>query len=249
MRILVLGNSDTNASFSGGEAWTEVAREAIASADAGTTLTELPFSALGAGAPNYAERKLREVQPDVVILPLGTFAFTVGFVWVRVRSLFGERAARWYKRLEDDFERRTRKPGDVGSLLNRGARRAVRALIGTQPLTTREALTESYRQILRATARVEDVDVVIVAYPIEVGRFVVRGDTARERRRFLEDVAAEAAAHRYRLLDSDGVFSGPGALIVPTTADGFHLNAQAHRLLGEALAEMLLEPRTAIARS
>jgi hypothetical protein len=247
MRILVLGNSDTGAEFSGGKPWTEVARRAVASRGADASLTEIPFSALGAGAPEYAERKLRELEPDVVILPLGTFAFTVGFVWVRVRTLFGERVARRYKRLEDRFDRRTRRAGGIQSLLNRGARRAARAVIGAQPLTTREALTENYRRILRAMARVEDVDVVVVAYPIEVGRFVVKGDIAQERRRFLAEVAAEAAAHRYALLDSDAVFAGAGGQIVPTTPDGFHLNGTAHRLLGEALAEMLLHPAAASA--
>jgi hypothetical protein len=241
VKILVLGNSDTAGRFSEGETWTGVARDAIAAgSDGGVSLTEIRFSALGADSPKYAERKVREIQPDLVILPLGTFAFTVGFVWVRVRRLVGARPAAWYKRLEDGFDRRTRKGGGLRRTANRWARKAVRATVGAEPLTSRAALTESYRQILRTMSRIEDVDVLLVAYPLERGPSVVKARTAGQRRqKFLAEMAEEAEAHHHAILHCDQVFdrTDDGAALI--TPDGFHLSTAGHRVLGEAVAALV----------
>src|SRR6185436_9071833 len=83
--ILVLGNSDTRGDFAAGETWPGVAA-AIVQAATGepANVTERGYSATRPEAAAFAEASARELRPDIVVIPLGTFAFTVGFTWVRV---------------------------------------------------------------------------------------------------------------------------------------------------------------------
>jgi hypothetical protein len=237
MDLLVLGNSDTAGLFSGGDTWTQVLRQRLNGSGADVnTVTEIRFSPNGAGAAAFAERKARELESDVIILPVGTFAFTVGFVWVRVRSLFGSRVAGWYRRIEDGFDRRTRMPGAKSSGINRFGRRAVRAVLGAEAMVSAESLAESYCAVLRSLARVEEAQVVVMVYPPEEGPYLVRGDLMKKRSLFLETIEAEAARHRYPVVRAEDVFSHRPDGAPMTTPDGFHLNAEGHRLLGEAMA-------------
>lgn len=243
MKVLVLGNSDTAGLFSSGETWTRVLGQPLTASRPGiATLTEIPFAPIGAGAPAFAERKLRELEPDVVILPVGTFAFTVGFVWVRVQSLLGARAGRWFRRTEEAFDRRTRTPGMKSVGLNRFGRRAARFIFGARAMSTPGSLAESYGNILRALARTENVRVLVMVYPPESGPSLVKGDLTAKRARFLAAIEDEAMAHHFHLIRAECVFSSAADGQPTTTPDGFHLNAQGHRLLGTALAEAILQP-------
>lgn len=247
MKILVLGNSDTAGTLAGARTWPQVASDLLsAQGVAVTEINEIRFSAVGERAAEFAERKVREFEPDLVILPIGTFAYTVGFVWVQVRERFGVRAATLYRRLEGGFERHTGSGGggsrtSTRSAINRAGRRLVRAVIGTRPLTTQEELTGSYRQILRAIARIETVEVLVVNYPGETGPLAKKKLSTPDRRlRFLADIRKEAEAHHYRMLIADEAFAAhpEGSLITP---DGFHVSAAGHRVLGEAAAAVIME--------
>ncbi len=247
VKILVLGNSDTAGEFVHAKTWTRVAADVVTEQSGETAeITEVRFGAIGARAAEVAERKVREFEPDLVILPAGTFAYTVGFVGVQVRHRFGKRAGRLYKRLEGAFEQRTGsgnggQPGGAKAALNHAGRKLARTVIGARPLTTQEELTEGFRQVLHAIARVEAVDVLLVAYPAETGRLANKKlATPARRMRFLADIRQAAEAHHYRLLVADRQFAAhpEGSLI---TADGFHLNEAGHRVLGEAVAAAILE--------
>jgi lysophospholipase L1-like esterase len=247
VKILVLGNSDTDGSFAEPHTlWPEAARR-VAERELGEAveLTEARFAAAVAGADAYAERRVREAAPDVVILPMGTFAFSVGFVSVRVRARYGKRAGDWYKRLEDALDRRTRRkggrPGRGGML----ARRAARRIIGTQPQATADQLAENYRDILRALSRVEHVDVALVSYPPEQGPYLAKGIASGEaRRRFLAAVRAEAARLHYTLIDDS--YAAGRAREEVMTPDGFHMSAEGHRLLGEAVGAAIVALRARV---
>lgn len=252
MNILVLGNSDTRGTFVDGPTWTAVLRMAVATrSGAPVDLSEVAFSAVSASGPAYAERKIRELRPDVVILPLGTFAFSVGFTWKRIERLFGKRIAARYRRAEEAFDRRTREPGNEPRRLNRLGRNAARRIVGTQPLVSQRQLTDSYLEVIRAVARVEDVDLLLVAYPPEQGKHVTIRNLAAKRAEFLAGIRAEASRRHYRLVDSAPLFAAapPGDDLL--TADGFHLQRRGHELLGLAVAEALngREPAPATARS
>ncbi|MEP7214674.1 MAG: SGNH/GDSL hydrolase family protein [Anaerolineaceae bacterium] len=246
MKILVLGNSDTAGMFAGASTWPRVAAELVyGQGVAVTEFNDVSFSAVGALGAAFAERKVRELEPDLVILPIGTWPYSVGFVWVQVRERFGVRAAKLYQRLERSFETRTGSgggsPSPSKSTINRAGRRFARTLIGARPLTTQEELTENYRQILRAIARIEAVEVLLVDYPAETGPLAKKKlSTPARRTRFLADIREEAEAHHYRLLVADDAFAAhpEGSLITP---DGFHLNEAGHRVLGDAAAAVIME--------
>ncbi len=240
VKILVLGNSDTEGLMSGGKTWTAVARDSIEDAlGEPVTLHETRFFLSAAGAPEFAERKVREAQAELVILPVGTFSFTVGFVWVRVRDLFGERAGARYRRWEEAFDVKTLHRGPALSALNRAGRALTRTLIGTCPLTTREQLTRDYAEALRGLSRVEDVQVALVAYPGR-GKYTTRGKAPAQRCLFLAAVRAEAQERHHLWVDSSEEFEARAKDVPTSTPDGFHLNEAGHRVLGSIVADAVL---------
>lgn len=249
MEILVLGNSDTQGRFVDGPTWSAVLRDALAAAlNEPVSVTEIAFSAVSASGAAFAERKARELRPDVVVLPLGTFAFTVGFTWKRIERLFGKRIGARFRHAEEVFDRRTRESGDEPHRMNRVARKAIRRLVGTQPLISQAALTRNYAEIIGAIARVEDVDLVLVAYPPEQGGHVSVRNIDRKRAAFLEDIRKEALPRHYTVLDSAPLFSRAPAGDDLITADGFHLQRRGHELLGSAVAAAVAARQTVTAR-
>lgn len=236
MKVLVLGNSDTSGLFSGGKTWTAIVQERLAERlGLPVELRETRFSVLGDTAAAYAENKVREFDPDLVIFPVGTFPFTIGFVWKRVERLFGKRAGRWYKRIEDSFDAKTRAKGSFRDRLNRTARTAVRRTIGVQPLATQEETTEGFRRVVSALARVEDTQVVLVSYGQRGQHHYVPGGVER-RQKFVSDVAAAANEHHFLFLDGSAAYEGIPREVATTTPDGFHQNQYGHDLLGAFVA-------------
>ena len=241
MRILVLGNSDTRGDFAAGATWPEVARASLSANGDDVVLHEERFSALTPTAAEYARRKVAEFEPDIVVVPLGTFAFSVGFTWVRVQRLFGQRIADRYRRAEEAFDTHTRPAGQAPGRLNNAARRITRRIIGARPLTTRDSLVESYRHLLQVLAQPEGLDVLLVAYPPEEGRLVKVRNLPEERERLLCEIQSIASRHHFRLLDTAPVLAGAPGLDPLITPDGFHLRRGGHHLVGEAVALALRE--------
>jgi hypothetical protein len=189
--------------------------------------------------PAFIERVLAQHQPDLVVLPLGTFLFTVGFTWPRIRRLFGQRVANRYRQAEEAFDTKTRPSGSPPGRLNSSVRKTARRLLGTQPIMSRRALEEAYGRVLDTLARHEDLDVLLVAYPAERGRLVKVRKIADERQAFLDVVTAMAAKRHFRLLDSGPLFAGREDEDGIMTADGFHLQGAGHEVLGEAVAGVI----------
>jgi len=241
MRILVLGNSDTRGEFAPGVTWPEQAAALVSAATREeVSIDERRFSATRPDAPAFAATLVEEVRPDLVLLPLGTFAFTAGFTWVRVQRFFGVRVANWYRKGEAAMDSRTRNEQRLPNSMGRTLRGTMRRLVGTQPMTTSKGLATNYRDVLRALAQAEDCNVLVVAYPPERATSVTVRDAFEQRRMFLEDVAAEAALHRFHLVDSMAAYHdapNSGELFTP---DGFHSTAAGHQVLGAVVAAGIL---------
>ena len=236
MRVLVLGNSDTAGLFSGGKTWTAIVQTRLAELiSEEIDLKEIPFSVLGQAAPGYAEKKVREVGPELVILPVGTYPWSIGFVWKRVERLLGKRAGRRYKRLEDSFDTGTRNRGALRQRANRSVRSVARRIIGTEPLATRQETTDAFRQVIAAIARVQNTQLVLVAYG-QRGRHHFRGRNAEHRQQYVEEVGAAAREHHFTFLDAKAAYEGISPDVPTTTPDGFHQNQYGHELLGEFVA-------------
>lgn len=240
MRVLVLGNSDTAGVFSGGETWTQIVREKLRDEDGDLVFTDVTFSPLGAQAPGVAARLVRDHEADLVILPVGTFAFTTTFTALRVRRLLGRRVARLYKRAENQFDHSTRQRGAVRDRLNRVVRRTVRTVVGTEPIASPEASAAAYRAVLDALARNERCDVLVAAYPPEAPKFF-EGRPAAQRAGFLAEIERGVRDHHFRWVLGDDALRDlpPGVEIL--TRDGFHFNAEGHRRHGALVSAAVLE--------
>ena len=242
LNILGLGNSDSTGEYVAGQTWSEIARaELEQQTGAPVVFNNLPFSLNADTAVPYAEKKIAELQPDALVIPVGTFQFTAGFTWVRVRRLFGERAGRWYRELEERFEKKTRGKGKWRDKANCVARAAVRRVVGTEPLATREATVAQYRELFRAISRHEDMAVVLVTYPGR-GAHARTKRGIRERKLFFPEVEAMAKAHHFGWVDSEQLFATMAPDEPVHTHDGLHFNEMGHQILGRAVVAALRGP-------
>ncbi|MEX0784157.1 MAG: hypothetical protein WD557_16060 [Dehalococcoidia bacterium] len=245
MKIQLLGNSDTSGAFFDGKTWAGHVRDGMS-----VTLSrevkwrEVGFSALGPTAPAFAEKKVREWDPDIVILPVGTFPFSVTFVWKRVEQLFGKRAGRWYRNMENRFDNSTRARGSLPNRANSAGRSLVRRLVGTAPLATVEETAAAYGRTARALARIEDTQVILLAYGMRGQHNFAPGGPER-RARFMALMADVARDHHLRLIDGQEAFTGIPREVPTTTPDGFHNNAYGHELLGAYILAQLLRTTAA----
>ena len=241
MRVLVLGDSDSSGAFRPGVTWSNVFREQLGERlGHEVELTEVRFGVLSPTAASQAEARVRDLEPDLVILPVSAYLFGMGFVWKRVERLFGKRPARWYRKLEARFDSSTRGRGSARDRANRAARRAIRRLVGVQPLATRGETERAYIGVLDALTRVEDVQLLVFCYGERTAYNQVPA-VAEQRRWFLAVIAEAAAAHRVRFVDGGEAYSGVPLDVPLTTADGLHNNDLGHQLLGKFLAARAAE--------
>ncbi len=239
MKVLLLGNSDTAGLYTPGDAWPALVSSAIESRiGEPVTWEETRFSVLFDNAPRLAEDRVREADPDIVILPVVSFQMNVAFVWPRIRRLFGQRAGRRWRRWEERFDTRTRDKGRVSKAMNRAARAITRRLIGTEPITNREQLTGHYLDVIRTLSRVEDTQFMLLPYP-GTGRWASKPRAAAERRQLMTDVRAAGEAHRFLFVDASTTAQAlpDGAALF--SADGFHLSPAGHDFMAGQLTGAL----------
>lgn len=232
MKLLILGNSDTSGLFTAGETWTGILASGLEKHGLQVELIERSFVILNPASARHAERHMRELEPDLVILPVGTAMFTVGFVSKRIEALFGKRAARWYRRMESGFDSRTRDRGTVRNRVNVSARGVVRRVVGTRTMSSEQAVTDGFRAVIDMLARIEETQVaLIVAAP--VGPQHHRPGAAERRRAFLEQVRGAAAAHHFTWIEAEHAYPPAISDLDIKNRDGLHQTPAGHRMLGE----------------
>ena len=205
MNILVLGDSDSAGEHTGGTSWVQLLESELRRGGVQAHIRSIGFSAVPASAPDYAERRIRELKPQVVIVMAGAWGFTYTMVQLQVEALFGKRVKDWYVWLEHRFESRTRTPGAEPPRLNRLARKAVRRIIGARAQISREQLTEHYREVFRRLARFEDTDVVVMTYQ-GIGDHAQAGNMPAQRLLFFADLQRAAEGHHYGWVHEPGLF-------------------------------------------
>lgn len=234
MKVLVLGaNSAADGERVGGETWVHVVRDGLEQLADGVLDFELAaFAPFGEGAVAYGERRVRTSGPDLVLIPVGPYVFSFGFVWVRVRTLFGKRAAARYKRFEEGFDRRTRTDPTVASRANSWVRKGIRALVGTQPLATQSEVTACYSELLSVLARVEQVQVAVLAYP---GRAPAKRGASKGWPTFYSEMQRATESHHFIWVDGRDGFGATGAPADVLAGDGLHPSVRSNRIFGEAV--------------
>lgn len=238
MLILILGDSDTEGAVTGGVNWPSMVVDALRSGGVeNIELTSRRFTAVPANAAAYAERRVGELKPDIVIVPVSAWGFTSEFVEYRVQRLLGKRAARWYKRWENRFDRATRDRRAAPAGANRAGRGLVRRVIGTAPQIHADELANHYREVFRALARFEDTQVIAMMYPGLTGA-TLTPKVRQVRAAYAEAMRRAAESHRFAWVGPDAIF--PREIPIRDFAvDDLHFNEQGHRHIADAMLRAL----------
>lgn len=236
--ILVLGDSDTEGAVTGGANWPSMVVDALRSAGVqNVELSSRRFTAVPPNADAYAGRRVSELKPDIVVLPVSAWGFTSQFVEYRVQRLLGKRAARWYKRLENRFDRATRERRASPAGANKVARGLLRRIIGTAPQISAGELAEHYREVFRALARFEDTQVIAMMYPgLTLSTLPPKVRNARTA--YAAAMRKAAESHRFAWLAADRIFPN-GADIRQYALDDLHFNEAGHRLIADEMLKIL----------
>jgi lysophospholipase L1-like esterase len=183
---------------------------------------------------------VRQHQPDVVVLLLGSFGFTAKFIWLRVKQLFGERAGRWYKAIEDSFDNNTRDKNAGRDRINRAAHWTVPKVLPGKSLSSRTAVTRTYREVFLTLSQFEDAQLIIMSYP-GFGAHARQGNAPQQRRLFFADMEAAASEHHIAWVDGVKAFEGVDRQSVKS--DELHFNAAGHAVMARAVEEAILADR------
>ena len=238
MDILVFGDSDTSGRFTGGTPWPELLTSELDALGLGpVSIQQSAFSPVPANSAEFAAKKVRQLNPDVAILIVASFPFTAKFVWLRVERVFGKRAGRWYKRLEDGFDGSTRGKGGGRDTVNRLARWTVPKVLGRAGYSSREQVTAHYRQTFQALAQFEDTRLVVFSYP-GLAASTSNAWATKQRAVFFKELKAAAEEKRLPWVDGIEIFSGRAREEV--MADGFHFNQAGHRIIADALRGVIV---------
>lgn len=236
MKILVFGNSDTRGAVVSVPTWPELVRQRL---DGTVQLVDRQFVPIGDRAPDVAERAAREEQPDIILLPLGEFAFWAETVELRVRRIFGPRVARAFKRSERRFERATAR-GGLRRRANALAKWLARHVIGAEGLATPAQVTDTYREVFARLARVENTEVVVVAYPVTPMPALSRPKLRDARARFIADLKREAVQRHFHWIGGDDLIAAAGLTPIEAyAADQVHIGEPCHALLADAICAAL----------
>jgi lysophospholipase L1-like esterase len=241
MKVLVLGDSDSEGRFLKGTTWPELLKTSLeARLESPVEIASVGFSAVTSTAPAYAEKRVNQHQPDVVVLLLGSFGFTAKFSWLRVKQVFGERAGRWYKAIEDSFDDNTRDKNAGRDRLNRAAHWVVPKVLPGKSLSTRAAVTRVYQEVFLALSRFEDAELIIMSYP-GFGAHARQGDAPRQRKLFFADMQAAAREHHIAWVDGVKAFEGVDRQSVKS--DELHFNSAGHEVMARAVEEAIVAGR------
>lgn len=236
MQCLVVGHSGT-AGYglpSAEEAWPSILQRLLNRDGAEDwSVSPVPLHPVGNKAVGYAASRVAAFSPDVVILSLNTYPCCVPIVSASIRRRFGARAERAYRALESRFERSvaSNRPNAFG-------RRMARRAFGARPLASVEEVTAVYTGILRNLARLERVEVLVLAeapFSSEVQRRVPNL-TARVGGMFRE-LRAIADEHRFTWCDAASWVASEGD--AAWQSDGVHLSPTGNLRYAEHLAVAL----------
>jgi len=175
-----------------------------------------------------------------VILAAGSYLFSAGFVWLRVKRLFGGRAGRLARQLELRFDAATNRPGRVRPRVNALVRGIARTIIGTETITTWEESARATTETLRELARSEDLCVLVMSYGSRAGY----GDTPgrdRTRVRYVEAVRAAAAEHRHLFVDATAAYAPGTQFSRVSPNDRLHRGSDFHETIGLHAYELYRE--------
>ena len=245
--LFVAGHSDSDDRFlpAGISPWPERTRAWLETTSGREfELKTRRFAPMGSKAVGYILGAIEAARPEIVVLPIGAYACTVGVVSESVRQRFGPRAQRIYSRAESAFQAQTSE-GRLRLAANRRARQAGRRLFGVRTLATVESVGDIYDEVLRGLARIETLQVVAVAdarFSLEVQeRCPGLHATFDKLHARIRPVVEQ---HHFAWADLEAELSRAADRAVFHTADGVHTTAAFHDVYFQLLTRTLAETPT-----
>ncbi|MEO8539520.1 MAG: hypothetical protein ABI577_07245 [bacterium] len=239
MKLLVFGNSDTRGAAVSGPTWTELVRRGL-ELRGELEFVDRNFVPLGERAPEFAERMVVEIEPDVVLLPLSEYVFWAVSVELQVKHRLGARAAAAFKSAERRLDRAARgKPGVRGAT-HRAMQGFARRAVGTRAPASAKAVAETYSEVLRRLARIESLEVVVVSYPFSPLPSLQTASMRKARASFIAQVRQTAEHHHLHWVSGDDLVATAGLSVAEAyAADGVHIGEASHPLFAVAVLEAL----------
>ena len=247
MKLLVLGTSDSDGSTlsSPDLAWPWLIASEFRSDSSQCLVKHMRFYATAPGALDYVDRQLREADPDVVVLSVTLYAFSVRTVANHVRRLAGPRAGDWTAATVRRFDRATgagqRGPGaDRGWLqrLNHLAHRGARWTIGTASEASANTVWRAYEAAIERLARDEDRRVVVIgSMPFTAAIECENGRARQVQLTFNRRLAALCRERHLAWVDPEDLRD---ADVERLYSDALHFDAAAHARLARIVASSLL---------
>jgi hypothetical protein len=237
--MLVFGNSDTRGAAVDCPTWTELVRAELSQRDE-LEFVDRNFVPLGPGAPRFAEGLVTEACPDALILPLSEYVFWAVSVELQVRRRLGSRVAGAFKRTERRFDRFAAGGPGIRGASHRAVQSVIRRTVGTRAAATAAEVAATYGEVIRRLARIEELDVVVVSYPLSPLPALQSPKMRAARAGFIRDVRASAERHHMHWVDGDELVARAG--LNPESAyapDGVHIGTAAHPLYAAAVLDAL----------
>jgi len=243
MKILVFGHSDSDGSrlTNQADAWPWLLQRDVSAATGSPVQLVHRLLFAGPSAARFVERQLESERPDVVVLATSTYSLVVQLVSNRIRERFGAGPANLVGAAERFVDRSAGHLGPTTSRPLLAARQIARRTLGTAPAISLESLLESYDQCLRALARAENVQTIVlggVGYDVKHQRLNPSLNATQDQANLVfERMTRE---HRMDFLIHEQILGGRLAKERYYFADGVHTDERANRLAADAMLPLIL---------
>lgn len=193
------------------------------------------------GTVEYVGKEVAKREPDVVIVQAASSTYAVPWVQLRIRDRLGDRPADGFLGAVRAFDRQTVTRGGLPLKVNRAARVVAHWVIGSRPLTTKEAVTEGYLAVIRRLAQEEHLRVVVIGSTLHGSwlrkRFPGCGPAAVELNATLERACRE---HHFEFINGAEVVERLPDPDLCYLADGDTRSPLGHRVLADEVVRVLL---------
>lgn len=247
---MILGSSGSAGSgLTEGESWAHIVeRELAVLLGEAPTVVHTRFYTWTADWEEYLEKTLAKGPFDAVVLSPTKFGFSVYAADNRIRRLLGKRAGDWFKRSADTFDARTSIRTSKGrqGKVNRAVHKAVRRLVGQEPLSDVATITRTYIHTMSRLAQLEDVQVIVISNTAPSTVLARRRPRlAAQVSAFQEALRREAGRRRFAWIERQDLWNSEDGDRDQMYSDGLHSNAEVHRRIAAAVLG-LLAPSAAV---
>lgn len=240
LKLMVLGNSDSAGLVleSPEDAWPSLlVRDLEAHVGRPVEFVHQRVMVHVPGVVDHVMQRVEAADPDVVILALTIYSFTVSMPELRLRQQNRSRMARWYVRAAH----RTEQAGPLGRMARQVGQGLARRVIGGGTYGTYEGAVQGFSELIRRVSMREDCELLVLGAPhLSAAEQRRNPRIPRVARRFNDELRTLTLERHQTWVESEEAFALAGnrdALFV----DAVHKTPRGHRALADAMLPELLK--------